>query len=161
MKVIFPDATFFSKSILVAAGLAAVGYVLYPFMGVAAEDGAMIFGSGLAVGAIFGAPLSALRFVANRAPKAQPNEPVKSVFVGNLAFKSSEDELRQLFAKYGEVKSVRIMTDRMTRRPRGFGFVEMNERGAEAAIRALNEHEFCGRKLRVNEANQRNESHAA
>ncbi len=81
----------------------------------------------------------------------------KTIFVGNLAFKASPDELNELFSKYGNVHSVRIMKDRATRRPRGFAFVEMNERGAAKAIKKLDGMEFLGRNLRVNEGAERKE----
>ena len=80
---------------------------------------------------------------------------LKSIFVGNLAFRATPNDLRDLFATYGHVHSVRIMTDRATRRPRGFGFVEMPEKDALKAIKALNDKEFMGRPLRVNEGNDR------
>lgn len=79
----------------------------------------------------------------------------KTVYVGNLAFKATRDELRALFEPYGTVHSVRIMTDRQTRKPRGFGFVEMDGAGADAAIEALDGSEFCGRALRVNVGKER------
>ncbi|NOR51539.1 MAG: RNA-binding protein [Gammaproteobacteria bacterium] len=79
----------------------------------------------------------------------------KTIFVGNLAFKANSEQLRELFAKYGTVHTVRIMTDRMTRRPRGFAFVEMDEKPSAKAIKALNGKEFMGRDLRVNEGNER------
>jgi cold-inducible RNA-binding protein len=78
---------------------------------------------------------------------------VKNIFVGNLSFNTSEDELRQLFEPFGQVDRVSIMTDRDTGRSRGFGFVEManNEEG-EKAITALNGTQSGGRTLNVNEA---------
>jgi RNA recognition motif-containing protein len=78
---------------------------------------------------------------------------VKNIFVGNLSFNTSEDELRQLFEPFGPVDRVSIMTDRDTGRSRGFGFVEMtnNEEG-EKAITALNGSQVGGRTLNVNEA---------
>lgn len=78
---------------------------------------------------------------------------MKNIFVGNLDFNTGEDELRQLFATYGQVDRVSIMTDRDTGRSRGFGFVEMNnaEEG-EKAIAALNGSQIGGRSLNVNEA---------
>ena len=80
---------------------------------------------------------------------------VESIFVGNLAFKASARALRELFEYYGEVHAVRLMTDRQTRRPRGYGFVEMSARDAKNAIAALNGSEFYGRELKVNVANER------
>ena len=77
----------------------------------------------------------------------------KKIYVGNLSFQTTEDELKGLFSEFGEVHSVNIITDRETGRPRGFGFVEMD--GAEAAISALDQKEFGGRNLTVNEARPR------
>ncbi len=78
---------------------------------------------------------------------------LKNIFVGNLSFGTTEDELRSLFANYGAVERVSIMTDRDTGRSRGFGFVEMtNDAEAEAAINGLNGRDVGGRKLNVNEA---------
>lgn len=82
---------------------------------------------------------------------------MKSIYVGNLPFSSSEDELRELFAAYGNVDSVRLMTDRDTGRPRGFGFVTMSDTDAVSAIEALDGKDFGGRNLRVNEAQERKE----
>ena len=80
---------------------------------------------------------------------------MKSLFVGNLPFTASEDELRDLFAAYGTVESVRLITDRETGKPRGFGFVEMADNEAARAIQELNGKDFDGRALRVNEAERR------
>ncbi len=77
------------------------------------------------------------------------------LYVGNLPFTAQEDEIRNLFATYGEVLSVALISDRETGRPRGFGFVEMNESGARSAIEALDGKDFQGRNLRVNEAQER------
>ncbi len=79
-----------------------------------------------------------------------------NIYVGNLAFQTTEDELRQVFAEFGEVSSVKIISDRETGRSRGFGFVEMpNQAEAEAAISAINDKDVGGRNLRVNEARPR------
>ncbi len=83
---------------------------------------------------------------------------MKNIFVGNLNFNTSEDELRQMFAAYGQVDRVSIMTDRDTGRSRGFGFVEManNEEG-DKAITALNGTNLGGRTLNINEARPKND----
>ena len=79
-----------------------------------------------------------------------------NIFVGNLNWSTTEDELHQVFDAYGTVDSVRIMTDRETGRSRGFGFVEMpNASEAQAAIEALNGTQLGERTLTVNEARQR------
>ena len=77
---------------------------------------------------------------------------MKRIYVGNLPFTASEDDVRNLFAEYGEVMSVALITDRETGRPRGFGFVEMDEAGATKAIETLDQTEMDGRSLTVNEA---------
>lgn len=75
------------------------------------------------------------------------------MYVGNLSFKTTEDDLRELFGQHGEVSSASIVMDRDTGRSRGFGFVEMNDdAAANAAITALNGQPYQGRDLTVNEA---------
>ncbi len=80
------------------------------------------------------------------------------IYVGNLPFSATEDELRKLFAQYGAVISVSLPTDRETGRPRGFGFVEMSQSDASKAIQGLNGKNMAGRPLRVNEAQERKEA---
>jgi RNA recognition motif-containing protein len=80
-----------------------------------------------------------------------------SIYVGNLPFSASEDEIRALFAPYGNVESVKLITDRETGRPRGFGFVEMSASDANSAIQALNGKDMGGRPLRINQAQERQE----
>lgn len=77
------------------------------------------------------------------------------IYVGNLPFTASDDEVRALFSEYGTVESVNLITDRETGRPRGFGFVEMAS-GGDEAIRAINAKTMDGRSLKVNEARPRN-----
>ncbi len=78
------------------------------------------------------------------------------LYVGNIPFSAGEDELRELFAPFGEVESVHVVTDRATGRPRGFAFVEMiNEEDAQKAIGDLDQTDFQGRRLAVNEARPR------
>jgi len=76
----------------------------------------------------------------------------KKLFVGNLSFQTSEQELNDLFSQIGRVESVSIITDRMTGRSKGFGFVEMDNDAAENAITKFNGSDLDGRKLTVNEA---------
>ena len=78
----------------------------------------------------------------------------KKLYVGNLSWSSTEDQVRELFAKHGEVTSVKIIQDRETGRSRGFGFVEM-ETGADEATTALDGQDFDGRPLKINEAKER------
>lgn len=79
----------------------------------------------------------------------------KSIYVGNLPWSATEEEVRDLFAQFGDVTSVKLISDRETGRPRGFGFVEMEDAEADKAIEALEGTEFGGRTLRVNEAKPR------
>ncbi len=77
----------------------------------------------------------------------------KKIYVGNLPFSSSEEDLESLFGRHGTVASVNVITDRETGRPRGFAFVEMESAGdADNAIRALDGTNLDGRDIRVNEA---------
>ncbi len=80
-----------------------------------------------------------------------------SIYVGNLPFTASEDEVRNLFEAHGAVDTIKLITDRETGRPRGFGFVEMDQASAEKAIEALNGSDMGGRTLRINEARPRTE----
>jgi RNA recognition motif-containing protein len=79
----------------------------------------------------------------------------KRIYVGNLPFSATEDEVRRLFAEYGEVVDVSLPQDRDTGRPRGFGFVEMADADADKAVQGLDGKDFGGRSLRVNEARER------
>jgi len=82
----------------------------------------------------------------------------KKLYVGNLAYEVTDEELQQLFAQHGAVTSAQIIQDRMTGRSKGFGFVEMSsDQEAQAAITALHGKEFAGRTLTVNEARPREE----
>ncbi len=79
-----------------------------------------------------------------------------NIYVGNLNYTTQEKELEDLFRQYGEVASVRIISDRDTQRSKGFGFVEMpDEASAQAAIISLNGEDFMGRPLKVNQARER------
>ncbi|MES9845180.1 MAG: RNA-binding protein [Candidatus Sedimenticola sp. PURPLELP] len=79
-----------------------------------------------------------------------------NIYVGNLSYDMTDDELRDAFAEFGAVDSAKIIMDRDTGRSKGFGFVEMpNQSEGEEAVKALNEKEMGGRNLRVNEARPR------
>ena len=89
--------------------------------------------------------------------RSEQDNPLSSkLYVGNLSFDSTEDDLRELFGRHGTVDSVAVITDRETGRPRGFAFVEMSESSAaQDAIRALDGNDFAGRNIKVNEAQDR------
>ena len=80
---------------------------------------------------------------------------MKRMYVGNLPYSSSEDDVRDLFSQYGEVGDVNVVEDRETGRSRGFGFVEMEQAQAEEAMSNLDGTQFGGRTLKVNEAKPR------
>lgn len=80
---------------------------------------------------------------------------VKSIFVGNLAWSAQDDDLRNFFAEFGAVIRVRIMTDQETGRSRGFGFVDMDDADAVAAIEGLNGKNLLGRPVSLSEAKPR------
>jgi RNA recognition motif-containing protein len=80
---------------------------------------------------------------------------MKKLYVGNLPFNVTEDQLRQKFAEHGTVESVSVITDRATGQPRGFGFVEMSASDADKAMRALDGQDMGGRSLKINEARPR------
>ena len=77
------------------------------------------------------------------------------LYVGNLPFSATEDQVRALFATHGTVDKVSLVNDRETGRPRGFGFVEMPNADATRAMQALDGKDFNGRPLKVNEAQER------
>lgn len=80
---------------------------------------------------------------------------MKTIFVGNLPFKTTEDEIRNLFSQHGTVDSVKFILDRQTNRFKGFCFVDMEDEAAKVAIEKLNGADLGGRPMRVNEAKQR------
>lgn len=79
----------------------------------------------------------------------------KTLYVGNLPYSASDDDIEELFSKHGAVHSIKLISDRETGRFRGFGFVEMDGDEALAAMEALDGTDFGGRTLRVNEARDR------
>lgn len=148
----FPPLPHLAKSLIMAVLFGILGYLLPEVLsGSARLDHALLLG----LGALAGAWLGALR--RGEAGIAEPSAETQTVFVGNLAFKASDEELRELFSPYGAVQASRIMRDRKTRRPRGFGFVEMPRNQAQRAIKALDGKEFHGRRLRVREGNRKDE----
>ncbi len=82
----------------------------------------------------------------------------KNIYVGNLPFSTTDDELNDLFSPHGTIKAARVIKDRITERSRGFGFVEMdNDEEADKAIAAMNGKDLDGRPLKVSEAKPREE----
>jgi len=145
------------RSFIIASILAVVAWFLYPIINSSQFDTQLFLSIIVFLSVVIGSLLSGAPARGRSKTKSNTsNQDIKTIFVGNLAFKARRDELSKLFSEYGQVNSVRIMTDRETRRPRGFGFIEMNSSDAKAAIKALDGYEFMGRDLKVNEANERN-----
>lgn len=84
---------------------------------------------------------------------------MKTIYVGNLPFKTTEQDIMDLFERHGEVHSIKIVYDHETTRSRGFCFVEMDDGEADAAIEAVHGAELNGRKLKVNAARMRKNRH--
>ena len=149
MKFEVPSLGYFVKTIIIALLLAILSFVLYPYLALDNLSMQRVFSYAILTGAVIGSLITAVGI------KLSGENRTESIFVGNLAFKMPPNALRELFEQSGQVHGVRLMTDRVTRKPRGFGFVEMNRKQARAAIRALDGTEFFGRQLKVNIANER------
>ncbi len=80
---------------------------------------------------------------------------MKKLYVGNLPFTSTEDDIKELFAEHGDVSSVKLITDRDTGRSRGYAFIELDDDAADKAIDALNGADVGGRNIKVNTARER------
>jgi len=136
----------FIKLCVVAVILSLAGYYAMPFFAMGGSPEPSIFATGLLVGALFGGFFVALN-PSEKGSKSNANV----LYVGNIPFNVREDEVQRLFEAYGTVKAVRLVTGGPNKRPKGYGFVEMDKAGAIEAL-DLNGSEFGGRKLRVNSA---------
>jgi len=136
----------FIKLCLVAAALSLTGYYAMPILVMGGTPEPSIFAMGLLVGTLLGGTFAALSF-SSKKDSGQDNV----LYVGNIPFNAREDEVQRLFEAYGMVKTVRLVTGGPNKRPKGYGFVEMDSKGAVEAL-VLNDTEFGGRKLRVNAA---------
>jgi len=77
---------------------------------------------------------------------------MRKMYIGNIPYKATEEDLRELFSEYGEIESLKIIQDQFTGQSKGFGFIEMAEEDAKKAMSGLNEKDFMGKPLRVAEA---------
>jgi hypothetical protein len=153
MKIALPTFKDIIKSIIIALILSIAGFFLFPYLNInelAQAAPARLLAYSVLAGAFISGILVVIPMEFNLIGSKQV-----SVFVGNLAFKANANDLRELFADYGDVQGVRVMTDRQTRRPKGFAFVEMDKKGAKAAIADLDGAEFFGRDIKVNYATRR------
>lgn len=153
MKIELPTFMNIIKSLIIALILSIAGYFLFPYLNLnelAQSDPARLLTYSVLVSSFIAGVLVAMPMMITFSTSNEA-----SVFVGNLAFKANAGDLRELFEEYGEVQGVRVMTDRATRRPKGFAFIEMDKKSAKTAIADLNGSEFFGRDIKVNFATRR------
>jgi len=114
-----------------------------------------LFATGLFLGTLLGGVIVAINPLKKTSGNSQTSEHQQLdghvLYVGNVPFNAEEAEIQRLFEAYGQVKAIRMVTGGPNKRPKGYGFIEMDKAGAKAAL-ALNGKEFAGRKLRVNPA---------
>ncbi|GAA0823676.1 RNA-binding protein [Colwellia sp. D2M02] len=144
-------------TVIIAAAFAVIAYVLTIALSPVTPVliAAIAFVSAFVAPLIGGATSSSTSSTGNTGLPA--NEDVKTLYVGNLPYRANETTVRELFADYGTVLSVRLMKDKHTGKRRGFGFVEMATKDLDVAISALNDTEFQQRTLKVREAKERPE----
>jgi len=143
------------KVVAIAAGIAVIGYFSGSLLGESMPRGSVL-ALGLFVGCLLGAFGSAR--CGKRCSSASGSKGKEGVlYVGNIPFKAREEEVQRLFETYGSVKSVRLVRGGPSRRPKGYGFVEMGSAQEAKAAVALNGQEFAGRELRVSEAREKAE----
>jgi len=137
----------FIKLCLAAVVLSFVAYYAFPYLGITASTpSASILATGILAGVILGGLLSTMKSTSSE--KNSGN----ILYVGNIPFNAREDEVQRLFETYGGVKAVRLVSGGPSKRPKGYGFVEMSSASDAQAAIALNGTEFGGRKIRVNQA---------
>jgi RNA recognition motif-containing protein len=145
-------------TVIVAAVFAVIAYVLSSTLSSVTPVlvAAIAFVSAF-IAPLIGGATSSDSSSASQTANDSVNEDVKTLYVGNLPYRANETTVRELFANYGSVLSVRLMKDKHTGKRRGFGFVEMTSKDLDAAITALNDTEFQQRTLKVREAKERPE----
>jgi len=142
----------FIKLLIGAALLSLIGFYAEPYLGLGGAPVASIFATGLLLGAVIGGVATALYpAIAEHRTAAGTG----TVYVGNLPFNARKEEIEDLFRPYGTVINVRLVTG-ANRRPKGYGFVEMDAEGAKEALK-LNGVDLGGRKLRISEAKDKGE----
>ena len=142
---------------LFAAAIAAslVGFFAVKAIGTGGLPAESLFATGITIGTLFGGLLVILYPASEGGSKDDSG--TSSVYVGNLPFNAGESDVKNLFAPYGKVIEVRLVKDRRSRRPKGYGFVEMDSTEARSAIKHLNGTDYAGRTLRVNEGKKKGE----
>jgi len=141
--------------LLILLLIAGASYALIGTSSPASMDPISLLIIGLVVGYIIGVVAPGLSGKIGSTLTSTKSTENKTLYVGNLPFRTTRYELRELFQPYGKIHSARIVIDRATRKPRGYGFVEMDSKGAAKAMNSLNGHTLAGRNLKVSEANDR------
>ncbi len=147
----------FAKLFAAAIAASLVGFFLASVIGTGGLPAESLFATGITLGTIFGGLLVALYPASECSNKDNSSSTSSSIYVGNLPFNAGESDVKNLFAPYGTVIDVRLVKDRRSRRPKGYGFVEMATADAKAAIKQLNGTDYAGRTLRVNEGKKKDE----
>ena len=149
MKSLLPSLRSLSIALVLSIMVGIIGYIIFNALNLGTSENLRFHTYVLMIGTLIGAISVQIISAFNDRPAE-----VVSLFIGNLPFRASNQQLRQVFSEHGTVHNIRLMTDKVTRKPRGFGFVEMNKNHAKAAIKMLDGYEFMGRELKVNYANE-------
>jgi len=153
MKSLLPSLRISGISLVISIIIGLIGYFILDSINTSTENSIKNTVRYQTYILMAGALLGTLVIQIIHAFKTRSTE-VVSLFIGNLPFRASNQQLRQIFSEHGTVHNLRLMTDKVTRKPRGFGFVEMNKNQAKIAVKKLNGYEFMGRELKVNYANE-------
>jgi len=143
----------FIKLFVAAIVISTIGSYAIQFAGLDTIHPSSLFASGLTLGTIFGGLLVAL--YPSKGGQSSQESGTSNIYVGNLPFNVGSEEIKNLFSPFGTVVDIRLVKDRRSRRFKGYAFVEMNTANANAAIDHLNDTDYAGRTLRVNEAKKR------
>lgn len=149
----------FIKLLIGSLLLAAIGYAIGGIAGIASLGTSAILATGLLIGSLIGGVATALYANAVSEPGESTATEEEStscnIYVGNLPFNVGKDAIKNLFAPFGNVVEIRMVKDRRSRRFKGYAFVEMERTAAMAAIKHLDNTDYAGRTLRVNEAKKK------
>ncbi len=146
----------FIKLFLAATVISILGNFAVQLLDLTSIPGPSLFASGLIIGTIFGGLLVAF-YPTSESVSSSKAGGTSNIYVGNLPFNAGHDEIKNLFSPFGEVIDIRMVKDRRSKRFKGYAFVEMHSIHANAAINHLNDTDYAGRTLRVNEAKQKDE----
>lgn len=148
--IVFMKSTKFVPFIVLFV-LAVAGFFVLPMVNDAFADCGAVF----AIGIVLGGMTVSMLTPSVSSSSTDDDEERQTLYVGNLPYRANETIVRELFEKYGNVYSVRLVKDKQTGRRRGFGFVTMNAQGAKDAMGSLNDNEFQERVLKVREAKEK------